>query len=71
MGQIIGQPLGGLLAHPEQRFPTLFDVPFWNTYPFALPCFIAATFALVTVFVGCFTIDEVWVNVTNVFGHHF
>ncbi|KAG8688077.1 hypothetical protein FRC11_006107 [Ceratobasidium sp. 423] len=38
LGQIIGLPLGGLLAHPERRWKA-FQTPFWNEYPFILPCF--------------------------------
>ncbi|EJC98142.1 MFS general substrate transporter [Fomitiporia mediterranea MF3/22] len=57
MGQIIGQPMGGLLAHPERNF-TLFDTPFWRKYPFAFPCFIASTFAIVAVAYGYLVMEE-------------
>lgn len=58
MGQIIGQPMGGLLSHPERNFK-IFDTPFWNEYPFALPCFISAAFAIFGVIFGWFAIQEV------------
>ena len=58
MGQIVGQPLGGLLSHPEKHFEA-FNTPFWNEYPFALPCFIASAFALFAVVFAYFTIEEV------------
>lgn len=58
MGQIIGQPMGGLLAHPERNF-TSFDTPFWHEYPFALPCFIGSAFAVFAAIFGYFAIQEV------------
>ena len=58
MGQIVGQPLGGLLSHPERNIP-YFDTPFWNEYPFALPCFVSAGFAIFTLIYGALVIEEV------------
>lgn len=58
MGQIVGQPLGGLLSHPERTIP-FFNTPFWNEYPFALPCFISAGFAVCALIIGALNIDEV------------
>ncbi|CAE6457520.1 unnamed protein product [Rhizoctonia solani] len=57
LGQIIGLPLGGLLAHPERRWKA-FQTPFWNEYPFLLPCFVGAGFSLVSVLFGFFFIEE-------------
>jgi hypothetical protein len=60
LGQIIGLPLGGFLAHPERQFPnTFFDGPFWQKYPFVLPCFFGAAFALFAVALGTIFLDEV------------
>lgn len=58
MGQIVGQPIGGLLSHPERNIP-FFDTPFWNEYPFALPCFISAGFAVFALIFGALVIEEV------------
>lgn len=58
MGQIVGQPIGGLLSHPERNIP-FFDTPFWNKYPFALPCFISAGFAVFALIFGALVIEEV------------
>ncbi|KAF9518491.1 hypothetical protein BS47DRAFT_1358788 [Hydnum rufescens UP504] len=59
LGQIIGLPLGGFLAHPERQFPnTFFDGPFWQKYPFVLPCFVGAAFALFAVVLGSFFLEE-------------
>jgi len=57
MGQIVGQPIGGLLSHPERNIP-FFDTPFWNKYPFALPCFISAGFAVFALIFGALVIEE-------------
>ncbi|KAF8590893.1 MFS general substrate transporter [Ramaria rubella] len=56
-GQIIGLPLGGLLAHPARNF-SFFKARFWYEYPFALPCFVASAFALCSVIMGCFVLQE-------------
>ncbi|KAI5122012.1 hypothetical protein M0805_008004 [Coniferiporia weirii] len=57
VGQILGQPLGGLLSHPARTI-AFFDTPFWRTYPFALPCFIAAAFALASTVWAYFVLEE-------------
>ncbi|KAG8742991.1 hypothetical protein FRC10_000561 [Ceratobasidium sp. 414] len=57
IGQIIGLPLGGLLAHPEQRFK-IFHTPFWAAYPYLLPCLVGAAFALFSVIPGIIFIEE-------------
>lgn len=56
-GQIVGQPLGGLLSHPARTMP-YFDTPFWREYPFALPCFVAAVFALIFTVLAVYTVPE-------------
>jgi len=58
VGQILGQPVGGALSHPERRLPTLFHDPFWRTYPYALPCFVAAGYALVCAIFGRIILRE-------------
>jgi MFS family permease len=57
LGQIIGLPIGGIFAHPERNFP-IFRTPFWEYYPFALPCFIGATVAIVGTLLGFILLDE-------------
>ncbi|KAG8742993.1 hypothetical protein FRC10_000563 [Ceratobasidium sp. 414] len=57
LGQIIGLPLGGLLAHPERRWKS-FDTPFWREYPFLLPCLVGAVFAIISVGFGTVFIEE-------------
>ncbi|KAL5524633.1 hypothetical protein ACEPAF_9773 [Sanghuangporus sanghuang] len=57
VGQILGQPIGGLLAHPDRNF-SLFDNDFWRTYPYAFPCLFSASVALLAVLAGCFALNE-------------
>ena len=47
IGQIVGLPIGGLLAHPERHLPSVFNTPFWLYRPYLLPCCAGAGFALV------------------------
>ncbi len=49
------------MSHPERNF-SVFDTPFWNKYPFALPCFISAAFAVVAVAFGYLSINEVIIS---------
>jgi len=52
-----GLPLGGWLAHPERHLGL--TGPFWLRYPFALPCFVGAAFALVASIGGQLFLAEV------------
>ncbi|KAH7345488.1 major facilitator superfamily domain-containing protein [Rhizoctonia solani] len=38
-------PFCGTLSHPEKLLPGVFDTPFWNQYPYFLPCLIAAIYS--------------------------
>lgn len=58
IGQIIGQPLGGLLSHPARTMP-FFDSPFWREYPFSLPCFAASIFAFSATVLAIVALPEV------------
>jgi MFS family permease len=58
IGQIIGQPVGGILAHPEVGFPKLFGGEFWRAYPYALPCFVGAGYAFVVAILGSIVLRE-------------
>jgi MFS family permease len=58
VGQISGQPMGGSLSHPERIWPTLAKLKFWNTYPFALPCMVAAILTWGVIAISIFTLPE-------------
>ncbi len=38
--------IGGQLAKPHDRWPTLFTHPFWQYYPYFLPCAASALFSV-------------------------
>lgn len=57
LGQGIGQPIGGLLSHPERHF-SLFDTPFWRKHPFSLPGLLSGTVAMVLVVFGYCMLGE-------------
>ncbi|KAH7884816.1 MFS general substrate transporter [Phlebopus sp. FC_14] len=40
--------IGGTLYRPHERFPRLFSGPFWETYPYFLPCCVTAIFCAFT-----------------------
>jgi MFS family permease len=58
MGQIVGQPLGGFLAHPERHFPFLRGIAFFEKYPFELPCIVAAVLCMMAVVIAIFRLPE-------------
>ncbi len=55
----MGQPIGGFLAHPERHWPKVFAGEFWAKYPFSLPCFVGAGFALCAVAYATIALKEV------------
>ncbi|KAJ7510502.1 member of major facilitator superfamily multidrug-resistance, DHA1 sub-family [Mycena galericulata] len=47
-GGVLGPIIGGSLARPAERFPTIFGKSaFFRTYPYFLPCAVPATYSLV------------------------
>ncbi|KAF9016605.1 MFS general substrate transporter [Hymenopellis radicata] len=54
-GATMGPLIGGTFARPHDRFPSVFKNPFWEQYPYFLPCLIsgacASACALLTLFV--------------------
>ncbi|KAG1748659.1 major facilitator superfamily domain-containing protein [Suillus lakei] len=42
IGGFLGPLMGGTLARPQDRWPTLFSGSFWGNYPYFLPCAVAA-----------------------------
>ncbi|PAV19859.1 MFS general substrate transporter [Pyrrhoderma noxium] len=57
LGQILGQPVGGLMSHPE-RYSNMFNNRFWNTYPYALPCLFSGSIAFLGATAGIFLLQE-------------
>ncbi|CEL60262.1 Protein ZINC INDUCED FACILITATOR-LIKE 1 OS=Arabidopsis thaliana GN=ZIFL1 PE=2 SV=1 [Rhizoctonia solani AG-1 IB] len=57
-GSTLGPFLGGTLSHPAKLLPSVFDTPFWNKYPYFLPCLIAAIYAGFVFVVGALFLKE-------------
>ncbi|KAI0714269.1 MFS general substrate transporter [Cerioporus squamosus] len=47
IGGTIGPLIGGQLAKPHDRWPDVFTNPFWQYYPYFLPCAASAVFSAV------------------------
>lgn len=50
-GLLIGPMIGGSLADPAKRWPSVFDTSFWNKYPYLLPNLTVASLELALVIV--------------------
>ncbi|CAE6475066.1 unnamed protein product [Rhizoctonia solani] len=57
-GSTLGPFLGGTLSHPAKGFPNLFDTPFWNAYPYFLPCLVAAIYSSCIFIFGALFLKE-------------
>jgi hypothetical protein len=51
--------LGGTLSRPQDRWPSAFSNPFWNKYPYFLPCLVSAAFACVALVLVAKFLEEV------------
>jgi len=53
IGSIFGPILGGALANPAEKFPSIFgSVKFFHRFPFALPNLVASIFFTVGILTG-------------------
>ncbi|KIK77865.1 hypothetical protein PAXRUDRAFT_834836 [Paxillus rubicundulus Ve08.2h10] len=46
LGTTLGPAIGGTLSRPQDNFPHLFTSPFWDEFPYFLPCSVAAGFSM-------------------------
>lgn len=51
--------IGGQLARPHDRWPDVFTNPFWQYYPYFLPCAASALFSAVIFTVSAVFLREV------------
>ncbi|KAG8727360.1 hypothetical protein FRC11_013425 [Ceratobasidium sp. 423] len=58
-GATLGPFIGGTLSHPAKLLPSVFDTPFWNKYPYFLPCLVAAAYAGCVFIIGGLFLKEV------------
>ncbi|KAK4750293.1 hypothetical protein SAY87_027742 [Trapa incisa] len=58
IGLIIGPALGGFLAQPAEKYPSLFsEDSLFGRFPYLLPCLVISVFSLV-VMIACFWLPE-------------
>ncbi|KAG0709389.1 major facilitator superfamily domain-containing protein [Suillus ampliporus] len=50
--------IGGTLARPQDNWPSLFAHPFWNKYPYFLPCAVSACLIALAFFILLFFLEE-------------
>ena len=51
--------IGGMLSRPQDRWPNLFSHPFWNEFPYFLPCLATATYGLLSLTLAVVFLKEV------------
>ncbi|EMD37323.1 hypothetical protein CERSUDRAFT_50458 [Gelatoporia subvermispora B] len=59
VGYVIGPLIGGTFANPAERWPSQFDTPFWNKYPYLLPCLVTVAGTLAALLLAIFILEEV------------
>ncbi|KAF9007525.1 major facilitator superfamily domain-containing protein [Cyathus striatus] len=57
-GATLGPLMGGSLSRPHERFPTVFTHPFWEEYPYFLPCAAAAAVGVVSIIITAIFFKE-------------
>ncbi|KAL8704407.1 MAG: hypothetical protein Q9201_002433 [Fulgogasparrea decipioides] len=58
IGSIFGPGFGGALANPAERYPKVFDGPFFRKFPYALPNLAASLFFFVGLTAGSLFLKE-------------
>lgn len=59
MGLLLGPLIGGALAKPAEQYPNVFgNIPFFKTYPYALPGFAFSFICLVGTVATAFLLEE-------------
>ena len=57
-GATFAPVIGSMLAEPARHWPSTFQNSLFETYPYALPCIIAASLPLGTAMIGIFKLQE-------------
>ncbi|TFK50149.1 MFS general substrate transporter [Heliocybe sulcata] len=58
VGVTVGPFFGGSLSRPHDRFPKVFRNPFWQEYPYFLPCLVSASFSALCFLLALFFLKE-------------
>ncbi|KXN69644.1 MFS general substrate transporter [Conidiobolus coronatus NRRL 28638] len=62
LGNALGPVIGGFLVSPAKKLPYFFDTPFWNTYPYFLPCLFAGSINIFTGILSFCCLEETLVK---------
>lgn len=65
---IIRPLIGGQLAKPHDRWPDVFTSPFWQYYPYFLPCAVSAAFSALIFCITATFLREVRSILMQLFG---
>ncbi|KAJ3723993.1 major facilitator transporter [Lentinula raphanica] len=57
-GATVGPVIGGWLSNPHEQFSSIFRGRFWETFPYALPCFVVALYCAGTFVLTFFYLEE-------------
>ncbi|KXN64879.1 MFS general substrate transporter [Conidiobolus coronatus NRRL 28638] len=58
LGNALGPVIGGFLVSPAKKLPYFFDTPFWNTYPYFLPCLAAGSINVLAAILSFYYLGE-------------
>jgi len=57
-GYVLGPIIGGVLSRPQDRWPQVFSDPFWDKYPYLLPCLVSVAFVCLSFVMVAIYLEE-------------
>jgi len=58
IGSAVGPYLGGILSRPQDRWPNIFSHPFWEQYPYFLPCVATSVYGIASLVIASVFLKE-------------
>jgi len=58
IGIVFGPLIGGVLSRPQGRWPGVFSHPFWDKYPYFLPCLVCAALLCLSFVIVALFLEE-------------
>ncbi|KAH9955871.1 MFS general substrate transporter [Russula dissimulans] len=58
IGIVFGPLIGGVLSRPQDRWPGAFSHPFWDKYPYFLPCLVSGTLLSLSFIIVALFLEE-------------
>ena len=55
---MLGPLIGGTLAQPASKYPSVFDAPLWKNKPYLLPCLVVAMLMVADLVTAYFLLEE-------------